>query len=137
MLASFVRLGLATLIWMAGASVQADPANAARPTLPPPYQVGKAAWYGEDYDGRETANGETYNMYRLTAAHRDLPLGAVVKVTNLRNGRKVTVRINDRGPVKKHGRIIDLSYAASRRLGMAVCGVAPVRINVLKLPAEG
>src|SRR5258706_2120692 len=73
-----------------------------------PYQVGKASWYGKKFDGRSTASGETYDMFQLTAAHPTLPLGTVVRVTNLRNGQSVVVRINDRGPVIA-GRIIDLS----------------------------
>jgi rare lipoprotein A len=77
-----------------------------------PYQVGTASWYGEYFEGRTTASGEPYNMHDLTAAHPTLPLGSWVRVTNLRNGRVVYVRINDRGPIVP-GRIIDLSYGAA------------------------
>src|SRR5437763_1879201 len=80
-----------------------------------PYEVGTASWYGEYFEGKPTASGEPYNMYDLTAAHPTLPLGTLVKVTNLRNRRSVIVRINDRGPVVP-GRIIDLSYNAARAL---------------------
>ena len=80
-----------------------------------PYQVGKASWYGERFDGRTTASGETYDMFQFTAAHRTLPLGTVLRVTNLHNGRSVLVRVNDRGPMVE-GRIIDLSYGAAQML---------------------
>ena len=81
-----------------------------------PFQVGKASWYGGLFQGKATASGEDYNMYDFTAAHRELPLGTFVKVTNLKNLKSVVVRINDRGPVTP-GRIIDLSYSAARSLG--------------------
>jgi rare lipoprotein A (peptidoglycan hydrolase) len=93
-------------------------------------EVGTASWYGEDFDGRETASGETYNMYDLTAAHPTLPLGTWVKVTNLRNGRAVAVRINDRGPIVP-GRIIDLSYGAAMALNFGEHGLQRVRLDVV------
>ena len=96
-------------------------------------QVGMASWYGRDFHGKPTASGETYNMYALTAAHKTLPLGSLVKVTNLSNGKHVVVRINDRGPFVG-SRIIDMSYGAARRLGMVKTGVAKVRVEVLRLP---
>lgn len=99
-----------------------------------PYQVGNASWYGELFQGKETASGETYDMYRYTAAHMQLPLGTWVKVTNLKNNKFVVVRINDRGPVTP-GRIIDLSYSAAKQLKMAGRGVAKVRVDVLPIPA--
>ncbi len=99
-----------------------------------PYQVGNASWYGELFQGRETASGETYDMYRYTAAHMQLPLGTWVKVTNLKNNEFVIVRINDRGPVTP-GRIIDLSYSAARAIHMAGRGVAKVRVDVIPTPA--
>jgi rare lipoprotein A len=95
-----------------------------------PYQVGKASWYGGFFQGRETANGDKYNMYDLTAAHKELPLGTFVKVTNLKNLRSVIVRINDRGPVTP-GRIIDLSYSAARSLDIAARGLQKVRIDIV------
>ncbi len=94
-------------------------------------QKGVASWYGEDFHGKLTSNQEIYNMYAMTAAHKTLPFGTYVRVTNLTNGKSVVVRINDRGPFVK-GRIIDLSYAAAKKLGMSDTGVAPVEIKVLK-----
>ena len=93
-----------------------------------PYQIGRASWYGKPFHGRTTANGETYNMFQLTAAHRQLPLGTWVKVTNLGNGKWIMVRVNDRGPVPEN-RIIDLSYAAAQLLGFRERGVQRVRLD--------
>jgi rare lipoprotein A len=93
-------------------------------------QEGLASWYGADFHGKRTSNGETYDMYALTAAHKTLPLGVYVKARNKRNGREVIVRINDRGPFVKE-RIIDLSYTAAQQLGIAGTGTAPVRIEAL------
>lgn len=94
-------------------------------------QRGMASWYGEDFHGKQTSNKEIYDMHAMTAAHKTLPFGTYVRVTNLTNGKSVVVRINDRGPFVK-GRIIDLSYAAAHKLGMSDTGVAPVVIKVLK-----
>lgn len=94
-------------------------------------QKGMASWYGEDFHGKQTSNKEIYDMHAMTAAHKTLPFGTHVRVTNLTNGKSVVVRINDRGPFVK-GRIIDLSYAAAQKLGMTDAGVAPVVIRVLK-----
>lgn len=94
-------------------------------------QKGYASWYGKKFHGRKTSNGETYNMYGLTAAHKTLPLGTWLKVTNLENGKTVNVRVNDRGPFVK-GRIIDLSYTAAKTIDMTLKGTAPVRITVIK-----
>jgi rare lipoprotein A len=88
---------------------------------------GYASWYGE---AQKTASGERFNKRALTAAHRTLPLGTRVRVTNTRNGRSVIVRINDRGPYSR-GRIIDLSEAAARQLGMIDAGVAPVELEIV------
>lgn len=96
-------------------------------------QTGEASWYGEPYHGRRTSSGERYDMHRLTAAHPSLPFGTRVRITNLDNGRSVEVRINDRGPWKR-GRIVDLSYAAARRLDAVGPGVIPVRLRVVGLP---
>lgn len=93
------------------------------------YQTGKASWYGGFFQGRETASGEEYNMYAFTAAHRELPLGTFVRVTNLKNLKSVIVRINDRGPVTP-GRVLDLSYSAARTLDMHQNGLQKVRIEV-------
>ncbi len=94
-------------------------------------QVGIASWYGKKFHGKQTASGEKFDMHKLTAAHRSLPFGTKVKVKNLDNGKKVVVRINDRGPFKK-GRIIDLSYAAAKKIGMIKAGCARVKIRVVK-----
>jgi rare lipoprotein A len=91
---------------------------------------GMASWYGEDFHGWVTANGEIYDMEALTAAHRTLPLGTEVRVTNAENGKQVHVRINDRGPYL-YGRVIDLSLAAARELGMVESGIAAVQIEVV------
>ncbi len=91
---------------------------------------GQASWYGPGFHGRLTASGERYNQNTLTAAHRNLRFGTRVKVTNLNNGRSVVVRINDRGPYAK-GRVIDVSAAAARTLGMIQSGVAPVTVTIL------
>ncbi len=93
-------------------------------------QTGRASWYGPGFHGKQTSNQEVFNMYEMTAAHRTLPFGTYVAVTNLKNGRSATVRINDRGPFVKD-RIIDLSYAAARILDMLDDGVIPVRIEVM------
>jgi rare lipoprotein A len=93
------------------------------------YQVGTASWYGEQFQGKQTASGEPFDMRDFTAAHPKLPLGTFVKVTNLRNGKAVVVRINDRGPVVD-GRIIDLSYNAARALGFKERGLQTVRLDL-------
>ncbi len=94
-------------------------------------QVGYASWYGRKFNGRCTASGERYNMYAMTAAHKTLPMGTVVRVTRLKTGRSVQVRINDRGPFVK-GRIIDLSYKAAKKLGLTHDGVAKVLVETVK-----
>jgi rare lipoprotein A (peptidoglycan hydrolase) len=93
-------------------------------------EVGKASWYGREFQGRRTANGERFDRRRMTAAHPTLPLDTVVKVTNLRNGKTIEVRVNDRGPHRK-GRVIDLSAKAAEELGMKSRGVALVKIEVV------
>jgi rare lipoprotein A len=92
--------------------------------------VGNASYYGKQYHGRKTASGERFNMRELTAAHRTLPFGTNVKVTNLANDRSVVVRVNDRGPFKRD-RILDVSLEAARRLQMVGAGIARVRIEPL------
>jgi rare lipoprotein A len=96
-------------------------------------QVGKASWYGRVFQHHRTASGEPYDMNDLTAAHRTLPLGSWVRVTNLKNERSVMVRINDRGPIMK-SRIIDLSYGAARMLGMGSSGISSVRLDIIETP---
>ncbi len=103
--------------------------------ISPPLQIaqavtGEASWYGPGFHGRTTANGEKFNQEELTAAHRSLPFGTKVRVTNINNGRSVVVRINDRGPFAA-GRVIDLSAAAARIIGMVGSGIAPVRLEIL------
>ncbi len=93
-------------------------------------RTGIASWYGKDFHGRPTASGETYNMYAMTAAHKTLPLGTVLLVTSLENGKKVKVTVNDRGPFVK-GRIIDLSYAAFKKLERPEKGTTRVAIQPL------
>lgn len=93
-------------------------------------QQGAASWYGNPFHGRKTASGEIYNMNEMTAAHKELPLGTKVEVTNLANGRKVIVRVNDRGPFHSN-RVLDLSRAAAKKLGTLNSGVAQVRIRAL------
>jgi len=97
------------------------------------FQVGKASWYGRLFQHKQTASGEPYDMYQFTAAHRTLPLGSWVKVTDLKNDRSVIVRINDRGPVPKN-RIIDLSYNAAKMLDMRKNGVHSVRVDLIETP---
>jgi len=108
---------------------------APRPTYFPGYPVGYsergvASWYGPGFHGNKTANGERYDMYKLTAAHRTLPLGSVAVVRSLSTGRHVTVRINDRGPFAK-GRILDLSLAGAHALGMTGAGTDQVELHVV------
>jgi len=93
------------------------------------YQVGTASWYGDKFQGKPTASGEPFDMRDFTAAHPSLPLGTFVKVTNLKNGKVVVVRINDRGPVVD-GRIIDVSYNAARALGFNQRGLQRVRLEL-------
>ncbi len=95
-----------------------------------PVEEGNASWYGAPFHGRQASNGEIYDMYKLTAAHRTLPFNTVVRVTNLGNGKSTVVRITDRGPFVEH-RIIDLSYAAAREIDSIGPGVVPVRLEIL------
>jgi rare lipoprotein A len=103
-----------------------NPAPAPAPSAA--VQTGIASWYGKPFHGRRTANGEIFNMHAMTAAHRTMPLPSYARVRNPANGREIVVRVNDRGPFKP-GRIIDLSYAAAKRLGIE--GIAPVEVTVL------
>ena len=93
-------------------------------------EEGNASWYGEPFNGRRASNGEIYDMYKLTAAHRTLPFDTMVRVTNLSNGKSTTVRITDRGPFVQD-RIIDLSLAAAREIDLVGPGVVPVRVEVV------
>ncbi len=98
-------------------------------------QQGLASWYGRQFHGRRTSNGETYDMYAITAAHKTLPLGTYVRVHNLENGKTLDVRINDRGPFVR-GRIIDLSFSAAKALGVVGPGTAKVKITALGAPVQ-
>lgn len=97
-------------------------------------EQGIASWYGQKFHGRKTSNGETYDMYAMTAAHKTLPIPSYVRVTNLENERQIIVRVNDRGPFHDR-RIIDLSYAAAQRLGFAGQGTAQVEVEII-VPGE-
>jgi rare lipoprotein A len=119
-------LVLSASLAAAGVGMIATAANAASP---PPQQEGMASVYSKDFDGKRTASGERYDSRALTAAHRTLPLGTQIRVTNLDNGKSVRVRVNDRGPHVR-GRIVDLSSSAAAALGFST-GVARVRIEVL------
>jgi len=97
---------------------------------------GIASYYADEFNGRQTANGEVYDMHTLTAAHRTLPFNTTVKVTHLQTGESVIVRINDRGPFKDD-RVIDLSLEAAKRIGLIAKGTGPVRLDVIELGAPG
>ena len=109
----------------------APPAAERQPALPGEYvEQGIASWYGVPFDGHRTSNGEIYDMHQFTAAHRTLPFGAIVRVTNLRNGKQTEVRINDRGPFVAD-RVIDLSLSAAQAIDMVGPGTAPVRLEMI------
>ncbi|MCL1142021.1 septal ring lytic transglycosylase RlpA family protein [Shewanella gaetbuli] len=98
-------------------------------------EVGHASWYGSKFHGHLTSNGETYDMYAMSAAHKNLPLPSYVKVTNLENNKQIIVRVNDRGPFHQ-GRVIDLSYAGAYHLGMLAKGTAKVRLDVIHIESD-
>jgi rare lipoprotein A len=144
-------LVLATLIYFISGCATSAPPPPKRPSgHPKPYKVfgkwyqplpdskgfrqrGLASWYGKDFHGKKTSNGEIYNMYAMTAAHKTLPLGTFVRVHNLENNRRVEVRINDRGPFVR-GRIIDLSNSAANEIGVVGPGTARVEVIALATP---
>lgn len=104
---------------------------------PPAVQFGLASWYGPGFHGEETASGETFDQREMVAAHRTLPLGSVIRVTNLENGRRVTLRVIDRGPYGpnfRKGTIVDVSRGAARRLRFIRAGLVRVRIDVISAP---
>jgi rare lipoprotein A len=107
------------------------PANA----KPISVETGLASWYGGPYNKRRGSNGEVYNMYAMTAAHRTLPLGSIVRVTNVKTGRSALVRITDRGPFVQ-GRVLDLSQTAAKKVDVWQAGVAMVRIEVMRAPSS-
>jgi len=141
----------AFLYLIGGCATTSDPPPPPKPAgYPKPYKVmgkwyqplrdakgfrqrGIASWYGKDFHGKKTANGEIYNMYAISAAHKTLPLGTYVRVHNLENNRELEVRINDRGPFVR-GRIIDLSYAAAQEIGIVGPGTARVEVVALGTP---
>ena len=108
--------------------------STAAPAARKPVQRGKVSWYGRAFAGRRTASGERFDPHALTMAHRTLPLGAIVEVTNDANGRRVRLRVNDRGPYCK-GRVADLSRAASERLGFVDAGITEATLRVVALPS--
>jgi rare lipoprotein A len=117
------------------AESKADPSEPTIPagSTPLATETGRASWYGPPYHNRVGSNGEVYNMHAMTAAHRTLPLGAIVRVTNLKTGHSALVRITDRGPFIP-GRILDLSLAAARKLDIYLPGVAEVKVEVMQTP---
>lgn len=116
-----------------GSDALAEPAIAAD-ARPLATETGRASWYGPPFHNRRGSNGDVYNMNAMTAAHRTLPLGSIVRVTNLKTGSKAVVRITDRGPFIP-GRILDLSLAAARKVDVYLPGVAEVRVEVMQTPA--
>lgn len=132
MIALFALLQCALVLSGCGKKHRVIAAPVALPQIRPA-ETGLASWYGHPYHGRTAANGEIYDMEKLTAAHRTLPFGTQVRVTNLANDRSVEVRIIDRGPFID-GRIIDVSHAAAEAIGMIGAGVAQVRLDLLAMP---
>jgi rare lipoprotein A len=137
----YALLASATLLAVLGvsnsSSIQAE--QPVKPQPQPPqhhwYQIGRASWYGRLFQGHQTASGENFDMNGLTCAHRSLPLGSLVRVTNLNNHKSVVVRVNDRGPLPDN-RVIDLSYAAAQFIGFGGRGTAPVRIELINTSSE-
>ena len=117
LVSAFTLIGLVMLLHLAG----------------PYYEVGIASWYGPGFHGRQTANGEIYDMYGVSAAHKSLPFGTVVKVVEVDTGASVVVRINDRGPFVE-GRIIDLSRGAAEKLGIVDKGITEVGLRIIRWP---
>jgi len=123
---------LAVLALLAGCS-RAVMTTPSVPPVPGMEEVGMASWYGAPHHGRRTASGEVFDMHQLTAAHKTLPFGTRLLVTNRDTSQSAEVRINDRGPFVK-GRILDVSYAAARLLGAVGPGTIPVRMRIISLP---
>lgn len=112
-----------------------SPKNLHKQVISKHFQTGVASYYANKFNGRRTANGETFSNAKLTAAHRTLPFGTLIEVTNLRNGSSVVVRVNDRGPYA-HARVLDLSSAAAKHIGMHHSGTAKVKIAVVNKNAN-
>jgi rare lipoprotein A len=125
--AVLLLVGVVGLVGCGGGVASVRPSRGAE-------QRGEATWYGGKFDGRKTASGERFDQDAFTAAHRTLPFGTKVRVTNLKNGRQVVVKINDRGPYGNRRRIIDVSRGAARALGMIADGVVPVMLEVVSVP---
>jgi rare lipoprotein A len=106
-----------------------------QPVRPIKSWVGNASWYGPGFNGRKTANGESFDSEALTAAHPNLPFGSLVRVVNIRSGQFELVRINDRGPYQE-GREIDVSYRVARKIGLIHSGVSQVRLELIQLPEK-
>jgi len=110
-------------------------AHLSAPVKPIKAWIGNASWYGPDFNGKKTANGERFNSEALTAAHPNLPFGSWVRIVNTRNGKFELVRINDRGPYQE-GREIDVSYRVARKIGLINSGVCQVRLELMQLPPK-
>jgi rare lipoprotein A (peptidoglycan hydrolase) len=122
------------VMFLAAQSIDAPlVARSNEPVKPLKTWVGNASWYGNDFDGKKTANGEEFDSEALTAAHPNLPFGSIVRVVNTRNGKFEVVRINDRGPYQE-GREIDVSYRVARKIGLTHAGVIKVRLELMQLP---
>ena len=129
-LLAFKTMALLLIVLGSGCASHRSSTSPARPQ-PGADQIGLASYYARSFQGRKTASGERYDMNRLTAAHRTYPFGTALRVTHLGNGRNVVVRVNDRGPFAR-GRVVDISYAAARRLDMVRSGTARVRVEVVE-----
>jgi len=129
---SFTAAALMLLVTVAGSTAQGTEGSHAKSDPSPKahrwMQIGKASWYGRQFQGHRTASGEAFDLNMLTCAHRTLPIGSLLRVTNLSNRRSIMVRVNDRGPVPS-GVIVDLSYGAARSLGFSRRGSAHVRLE--------
>jgi len=121
---------LGSIVLAGGCAPRKAPSATPASIAPRGVETGQASWYGKAHQGHLTASGERFDMHALTAAHRTLPFGTIVRVTHLKSGRSVDVRINDRGPFHS-GRIIDLSYEAARKLGIVGGGTARVKVTVI------
>ncbi|HTC66628.1 MAG TPA: septal ring lytic transglycosylase RlpA family protein [Candidatus Acidoferrum sp.] len=122
------------VMFLAAQSIDAPlVARSNEPVKPIKTWVGNASWYGNNFDGKKTANGEEFDSEALTAAHPNLPFGSIVRVVNTRNGKFEVVRINDRGPYQE-GREIDVSYRVARKIGLTHAGVIKVRLELMQLP---
>src|SRR5258708_28947713 len=131
---SILAAALVMVASTGAAPVPKHPVPKSKGNTPPkseakPYQVGRASWYGKQFHGRTTAHRESFHMFELTAAHKRLPLGSYIKVTNMKSGKWLVVRVNDRGPYVGD-RIVDLSYGAARLLG--IIGVHGVRLDLIQ-----